>query len=144
MTYIGPGNPVRFIDAFVAQLDLRGLGFVRAEAKAAGRPGYHPGDLLKLYIYGYVNRIRSSRRLEAESGRNLEVIWLLRGLQPDFKTIADFRKENHAAFKRVFASSHCCAGSSIFMAASWSRSTAPSSRRSTAGTITSPTTSWQS
>jgi transposase len=100
--YVGPDNPVRFIDAFVAQLDLRKLGFVRAEAKPTGRPGYHPGDLLKLYIYGYVNRVRSSRRLEVEGGRNLEVIWLLRGLQPDFKTIADFRKENHAAFKRVF------------------------------------------
>jgi transposase len=100
--YVGPDNPVRFIDAFVAQLDLQDLGFVRAEAKATGRPGYHPGDLLKLYIYGYVNRVRSSRRLEAENGRNLEVIWLLRGLQPDFKTIADFRKENHAAFKQVF------------------------------------------
>ena len=100
--YVGPDNPVRFIDAFVAQLDLRDLGFVRAEAKATGRPGYHPGDLLKLYIYGYVNRVRSSRRLEAETGRNLEVIWLLRGLQPDFKTIADFRKENHTAFKQIF------------------------------------------
>ena len=100
--YVGPDNPVRFVDAFVDHLNLQDLDFVRAEAKATGRPGYHPGDLLKLYIYGYVNRVRSSRRLEVEGGRNLEVIWLLRGLQPDFKTIADFRKENHAAFKRVF------------------------------------------
>jgi transposase len=100
--YVGPDNPVRFIDAFVDQLDLFGLGFVRAEAKVTGRPGYHPGDLLKLYIYGYLNRIRSSRRLEAEAHRNLEVIWLMRQLTPDFKTIADFRRENRGAFRKVF------------------------------------------
>jgi transposase len=100
--YVGPDNPVRFIDAFVDQLDLFGLGFVRAEAKETGRPGYHPGDLLKLYIYGYLNRIRSSRRLEAEAHRNLEVIWLMRQLTPDFKTIADFRRENRGAFCKVF------------------------------------------
>ena len=100
--YVGPDNPVRFIDAFVDQLDLFGLGFVRAEAKETGRPGYHPGDLLKLYIYGYLNRIRSSRRLEAEAHRNLEVIWLMRQLTPDFKTIADFRRENRGAFRKVF------------------------------------------
>lgn len=100
--YVGPDNPVRFIDAFVDQLDLFGLGFVRAEAKETGRPGYHPGDLLKLYIYGYLNRIRSSRRLEAEAHRNLEVIWLMRQLSPDFKTIADFRRENRGAFRKVF------------------------------------------
>jgi transposase len=100
--YVGPDNPVRFIDAFVDQLDLFGLGFVRAEAKETGRPGYHPGDLLKLYLYGYLNRIRSSRRLEAEAHRNLEVIWLMRQLTPDFKTIADFRRENRGAFRKVF------------------------------------------
>ena len=77
-------------------------GFERATPKATGRPGYDPADLLKLYIYGYLNRVRSSRRLEAESKRNLEVIWLLRRLSPDFKTIADFRRINRAAFRQVF------------------------------------------
>ncbi len=100
--YIGPDNPVRFVDAFVEQLDLQGIGFWRVEPKETGRPGYHPADLLKLYIYGYLNRVRSSRRLEAETRRNLEVMWLLRELTPDFKTIADFRKDNRSAFKPVF------------------------------------------
>src|SRR5208337_1917012 len=76
--------------------------FGRVQPKATGRPGYAPGDLLKLYIYGYLNRVRSSRRLEAECHRNIEVIWLLRTLKPDFKTIADFRADNRAAFKSVF------------------------------------------
>ena len=83
--YVGPNNPVRFIEAFVDQLDLRIAGFSRVSAKATGRPGYDPADLLKLYIYGYLNRVRSSRRLEAETHRNIEVIWLLRHLKPDFK-----------------------------------------------------------
>jgi transposase len=100
--YVGPDNPVRFIDAFVDGLDLAAAGFVRVTAKATGRPGYLPGDLLKLYIYGYLNRVRSSRRLEAESHRNIEVIWLLRHLQPDFKTIADFRRDNSKAFRPIF------------------------------------------
>jgi transposase len=100
--YVGPENPVRFIDAFVNGLDLSAAGFVRVTPKATGRPGYDPKDLLKLYIYGYLNRVRSSRRLEAETNRNLEVIWLLRHLKPDFKTIADFRSLNHKAFRPVF------------------------------------------
>lgn len=100
--YVGSDNPVRFIDAFVDGLDLTKAGFTRVEPKATGRPGYAPGDLLKLYIYGYLNRVRSSRRLEAECHRNIEVIWLLRTLKPDFKTIADFRADNRAAFKAVF------------------------------------------
>ena len=100
--YVGADNPVRFIDAFVDQLDLAAAGFIRVAPKATGRPGYAPGDLLKLYIYGYLNRVRSSPRLEAECHRNIEVIWLLRSLRPDFKTIADFRSDNHAAFKKVF------------------------------------------
>jgi transposase len=94
--------PVRFVDAFVAELDLTALGFARVTPKATGRPGYAPSDLLRLYIYGYLNRVRSSRRLEAECHRNIEVIWLLRTLRPDFKTIADFRNDNRAAFKKVF------------------------------------------
>jgi transposase len=96
--YIGPDNPVRFVE----QLDLQEAGFCRVEPEETGRPGYHPADLLRLYIYGYLNRVRSSRRLEAETRRNLEVMWLLRGLTPDFKTIADFRKDNRDAFKPVF------------------------------------------
>ena len=86
--YVGSDNPVRFIDAFVDGLDLTAAGFLRVEAKAMGRPGYAPGDLLKLYIYGYLNRVRSSRRLETECHRNIEVIWLLPTLKPAFKTIA--------------------------------------------------------
>ena len=100
--YVGPDNPVRFIDAFVAGLDLVEAGFERVQPKNTGRPVYDPADLLRLYIYGYLNRIRSSRRLEAETHRNLEVTWLLRRLQPDFKTIADFRRDNRAAFRQVF------------------------------------------
>jgi transposase len=100
--YVGADNPVRFIDAFVDGLDLVAAGFARVAPKMTGRPGYAPGDLLKLYIYGYLNRVRSSRRLEAECHRNIEVIWLLRTLKPDFKTIADFRSDNRAAFKAVF------------------------------------------
>ena len=100
--YVEAENPVRFIDAFVDGLDLAAAGFRRVEAKATGRPGYAPGDLLKLYIYGYLNRVRSSRRLERECRCNVEVIWLLGGLRPDFKTIADFRRDNRAAFRGVF------------------------------------------
>jgi transposase len=100
--YVGVDNPVRFIDVFVDELDLAAAGFVRVEPKATGRPGYAPADLLKLYIYGYLNRVRSSRRLEMECHRNIEVIWLLRSLKPDFKTIADFRRDNRAAFRSVF------------------------------------------
>jgi transposase len=84
--YVGQDNPVRFIDAFVDGLDLAAAGFARVKPKVTGRPGYAPKDLLKLYIYGYLNRVRSSRRLEAETHRNIEVIWLLRHLKPDFKS----------------------------------------------------------
>jgi len=100
--YVHAENPVRFIDAFVEGVDLAAAGFGRVQPKETGRPGYDPADMLTLYIYGYLNRVRSSRRLEAETHRNLEVIWLLRGLRPDFKTIADFRRDNRAVFKAVF------------------------------------------
>jgi transposase len=100
--YVGADNPVRFIDAFVDGLDLAAALFSRVEPKVTGRPGYAPADLLKLYIYGYLNRVRSSRRLEAETHRNIEVIWLLRHLKPDFKAIADFRRDNRIAFRQVF------------------------------------------
>lgn len=101
--YIGEDNPVRVVDAFVEELNLQKLGFQRAEAAVTGRPGYHPATLLKLYIYGYLNRIPSSRRLERESQRNIELMWLTGRLSPDFKTIADFRKDNGAAVQKVCA-----------------------------------------
>jgi transposase len=104
--YVSQENPVRFIEASVDQCDLQEAGFRRVQPKDTGRLGYDPADLLKLYIYGYVNRVRSSRRLEAETARNLEVIWLLRGLRPDFKTIADFRKDNLLDGYEVQASAH--------------------------------------
>jgi transposase len=99
--YIGEDNEIRAIDAFVDGLDLVELGVERAVPALRGAPGYYPGDLLKLYVYGYVNRVRTSRRLERECRRNVEVMWLLRRLAPDHKTIADFRKVNADALKRV-------------------------------------------
>jgi transposase len=99
--YITEDNPVRFIDAFVASLDLKELGFARTEPAETGRPAYDPGDLLRLYLYGYLHRVRSSRMLEREAKVNLEVMWLLGKLAPDFKTIADFRRDNLAALKGV-------------------------------------------
>ena len=101
--YIGEDNPVRVIDVFVDELDLGGLGFGRVEPQATGRPAYHPSVLLKLYVYGYLNRVQSSRRLEREAGRNVEVMWLTGRLAPDHKTIADFRKDNGPAIRKVCA-----------------------------------------
>src|SRR6516162_4008250 len=101
--WVGNDNPVRVIDAFVDQLDLNKLGFETIEALDLGRPGYHPSVHLKLYIYGYLNRVQSSRRLERECQRNLEVMWLTGRLAPDHKTIADFRKDNCRAIKKVCA-----------------------------------------
>jgi len=99
--YISQENPVRFIDAYVDSLDLDQLGFRHAILQETGRPPYHPGDLLKLYLYGYLNRVRSSRQLEREAQRNVEVMWLMRRLTPDFKTIADFRRDNRKAIRNV-------------------------------------------
>jgi transposase len=101
--WVGEDNPIRVIDVFVDDLDLRGLGFDRAAPEATGRPGYHPAMLLKLYVYGYLNRVQSSRRLEREAGRNVEVMWLTGRLAPDHKTIADFRKDNSQAIRKVCA-----------------------------------------
>jgi transposase len=101
--YIGEDNPVRVVDVFVDELDLGGMGFTRVEPEATGRPGYQPWVLLKLYIYGYLNRVQSSRRLEREAGRNVEVMWLTGRLAPDHKTIADFRKDNGKAIRKVCA-----------------------------------------
>src|SRR6266571_9042024 len=101
--WICEDNPVRVIDVFVDKLELTELRFVGVDPEATGRPAYHPSVLLKLYIYGYLNRVQSSRRLEREAGRNLEVIWLLGRLVPDDKTIADFRKDNGSAIRKVCA-----------------------------------------
>ena len=101
--WIGEENPVRVIDVFVDELDLAELGFSGVDPEATGRPSYHPSVLLKLYIYGYLNRVQSSRRLEREAGRNVEVMWLTGRLAPDHKTIADFRKDNGRAIRQVCA-----------------------------------------
>ena len=99
--YIAEDNPVRVVDVFVDELDLKKLGFDGMVPEATGRPAYHPGTLLKIYVYGYLNRIHSSRRLERECQRNVELIWLTTRLAPDFKTIADFRKDNGKAICEV-------------------------------------------
>ena len=99
--WIEEDNPVRAVDVFVDELDLIDLGFERAQPADTGRPAYHPATLLKIYIYGYLNRIQSSRRLEREAQRNVELVWLTGRLMPDFKTIADFRKDNGEAIRRV-------------------------------------------
>ena len=101
--WIGEDNPVRVIDVFVEELDLAELGFGGVAPEATGRPSYHPSVLLKLYIYGYLNRVQSSRRLEREAGHNVEVMWLSGRLVPDHKTIADFRKDNGSAIRQVCA-----------------------------------------
>ena len=99
--YIAEDNPVRVVDAYVEELDLQELGFEGAEPAATGRPAYHPAVLLKIYIYGYLNRIQSSRRLEREAQRNVELMWLTGRLAPDFKTIADFRRDNGPGIRNV-------------------------------------------
>ena len=100
--YVEPDNPVRFIDAYVNTLDMEKLGFTHSTPQELGRPSYNPKDLCKLYLYGGLNHIRSSRKLERECKTNLETMWLLRGLAPDFKTIADFRKDNPSAIGNLF------------------------------------------
>src|SRR5438876_938844 len=101
--WVAEGNRAHVIEAFVEALDLAALGFTGATPAATGRPAYHPAVLLKLYIYGYLNRVQSSRRLEREAGRNVELMWLLGRLVPDHKTIADFRKDNGRAIRQVCA-----------------------------------------
>src|SRR5205809_6391359 len=101
--WIGEDNPVRVIDVFVDQLDLAELGFRGVDPERTGRPSYHPSALLKLYIYGYLNRVQSSRRLERDAAHNVEVMWLTGRLVPDHKTIADFRKDNGLAIRKVCA-----------------------------------------
>src|SRR5713226_9464590 len=99
--YVSEENPVRVIEVFIDELDLMALGFSGMTPAATGRPAYHPSTLLKIYLYGYLNRIQSSRRLEREAQRNIELMWLVGRLAPDFKTIADFRKDNGAAIRAV-------------------------------------------
>src|ERR671913_1992036 len=101
--YVSEENPVRAIEAFVEALDVAALGFEGVVPEVTGRPAYHPATLLKIYIYGYLNRVPSSRRLERESQRNLELIWLTGRLMPDFKTIADFRRNNGPAIRAACA-----------------------------------------
>jgi transposase len=127
--WIDEDNPVRVIDVFVDEIDLGALGFGGVDPEATGRPSYHPSVLLKLYIYGYLNRVQSSRRLEHEAGRNVEVMWLTGRLVPDHKTIADFRKDNGAAIRACARASSRCAGRwGCSRKPAW-RSTAASSRR---------------
>ena len=99
--YVAEENPIRVIEAFIDELDLSHLGFQGVKPKATGRPAYHPSILLKIYVYGYLNRVQSSRRLERETQRNVELMWLTGRLSPDFKTIADFRKDNGEAIRAV-------------------------------------------
>src|SRR5271156_953134 len=99
--YVSAENPVRVIEVFIDELDLAALGFTGMMPAATGRPAYHPSTLLKIYLYGYLNRIQSSRRLEREAQRNIELMWLVGRLAPDFKTIADFRRDNGAAIRAV-------------------------------------------
>ena len=96
-------NPVRVIDAFIDELDLQGLGFAGAVPEVTARPSYHPATLLKIYLYGYLNRVQSSRRLERDTERNIELMWLTGRLMPDFKTIADFRRDNGPAIRAACA-----------------------------------------
>jgi len=127
--YVAENNPVRVIDVFVDELDLSSLGFDGIVPEATGRPGYHPSVLLKIYIYGYLNQVQSSRRLEREAQRNVEMMWLTGRLAPDFKTIADFRKDNGPAIRAPAGSSSCCAVSSISSPTRSSPSMAAGSRR---------------
>ncbi len=146
--FVDEDNAVRVVDGFVEALDLGDLGFIGVDPKETGRPSYHPSVLLKLYIYGYLNRVQSSRRLEREAGRNVEVMWLTGRLVPDHKTIADFRKDNGPAIRKAgnpqgrqsARSVHSLSRSGANLVC-WPkpalRSTARSSRRSTTGIATS-------
>ena len=112
-------STVRIVDVFVDELDLTTLGF--ADAAATGRPGYRPATLLKLYVYGYLNQVQSSRCLEREAGRNVELMWLTGKLAPDIKTIADFRREQGLRSRRLVSGSCCCVGSPASSRAARSR-----------------------
>ena len=134
--YVAEDNPVRVVDVFVEELDLALLGFTRVQPAKTGRPAYHPAVLLKLYIYGYLNRIQSSRRLEREAQRNVELLWSTQRLARDFKTIANFRKDNGKAIRNVCSSLLCFASNWTYSRTRLWRSTAASSRQPTAATAT--------
>jgi transposase len=137
--YITDDNPVRVVDVFVDELKLHKLGFDGVEPAATGRPSYHPAALLKVYIYGYLNQVQSSRRLEREAQRNVELMWLTGRLTPDFKTIADFRKDHGDAIRKVCREFVLlCRRLRLF--ADGIVAMGASSRRSTTATRTSPAT----
>jgi transposase len=127
--YVTEDNPVRVVEVFIDELDLGALGFEGVQPAATGRPAYHPSTLLKIYLYGYLNRVQSSRRLEREAQRNVEVMWLTGRLAPDFKTIANFRADNGPRSARPARSSWCCVASWASSPAPLSPSMAASSRR---------------
>ena len=135
--FIAEDNPVRVVDAFVEELDLDALGFEGIAPADTGRPSYHPAVLLKIYIYGYLNHIQSSRRLERECQRNLELMWLTGRLAPDFKTIADFRRDSGAGIRNVCRRFVVLCRELKLSRRPSLRSTAASSRRSTTATATS-------
>ena len=126
--YVGEESAVRVIDFFVDELKLLSLGF-KTVAADTGRPGYHPSMMLKLFVYGYMNRVQSSHRLEREAQRNVELMWLVGRLAPDFKTIADFRRDNGGAIQKVCRELWCCAVGRICSRMRLWRSTGASSRR---------------
>ena len=119
-------NPVRVVDVFIDDLELEALGFSGVVPEVTGRPAYHHATLLKIYLYGYLNRIQSSRRLERETQRNIELMWLTGRLMPDFKTIADFRRDSGPAIRAAARSLSCCAVSSTFSRGLLLRSTGAS------------------
>ena len=127
--YVTEDNPVRIVEAFIDELDLRRLGFAGVRPAATGRPAYHPSTLLKIYLYGYLNRVQSSRRLERETQRNIELMWLTGRLSPDFKTIASFRKDNGEAIRAVCSQFVVLCRRMDLFTRLWSPSTAASSRR---------------
>src|SRR6266478_6060759 len=127
--YVSEENPVRVIEVFIDELDLAALGFTGITPAATGRPAYHPSTLLKIYLYGYLNRLQSSRRLERETQRNVELMWLTGSLSPDFKTIADFRKDNGKAIRAVCRQFVVLCRRWPCSAKRWPPSTAASSKR---------------
>ena len=127
--YVADTNPVRVVDVYVDELDLGALGFEGVDPATTGRPAYHPSALLKIYIYGYLNRIQSSRRLEREAQRNVELMWLTGRLMPDFKTIANFRKDNGRRSAASVGNSLCSASSWVCSQTHWWLSMERSSRR---------------
>jgi transposase len=134
--WVDEDNPVRVIDAFIDSLDLGALGFAGVDPKATGRSAYHPAILLKLYVYGYLNAVQSSRRLEREAGRNVEMMWLLGRLVPDHKTIAEFRKHCGPALARCAYNLSSCAASLAFLLTPALPSMEASLKRSITATVT--------